>query len=164
MSDTPEPTSDLRITWARREQQLEAFEAAWNRGQPPVLEEFLTEVGEDERLAVLVEMIEIDLERRVRAGLPVDVATYLERFPELSRAPESVLELICSEYRRRLRRDPNLDREEFLNRFPAYRTGLLERLAARTTRDSGLKTSKDDQPSTAILLGPPQLKGYEILG
>jgi tRNA A-37 threonylcarbamoyl transferase component Bud32 len=61
---------------------VRGFEAAWERGSRPRVEDHLPP-EESHRRAALVELVHIDLERRVRAGDAVRVEDYLARFPEV---------------------------------------------------------------------------------
>jgi hypothetical protein len=62
---------------------VQRFEKAWHSGGHPAIEDFLPGDGPD-RLAVLAELIKVDLERRLGAGEPACRADYLERYPELA--------------------------------------------------------------------------------
>src|SRR5262245_49493913 len=62
---------------------VQRFEKAWQHGGHPVIDDFLPEVG-PARLAVLNELVHVDLERRRRAGETARVEDYLERYPELA--------------------------------------------------------------------------------
>ncbi len=79
--------------WERLERVLESFEDAWNQGQRPKLEDYLTGVGPVERLPLLLELIHEDLEFRIKAGAAAAIDDYLARFPELAGAPAVVEEL-----------------------------------------------------------------------
>src|SRR5437879_5475258 len=62
---------------------VQRFEKAWQSGDRPVIDDFLPEDG-PVRLAVLNELVHVDLERRLRAGEPAQFEDYLERYPELA--------------------------------------------------------------------------------
>ncbi len=87
---------------ARRplEQIIERFEQAWQGGQRPDLENFLPPFGPQRRL-LLVELVHIDIEFRVRAGEAAALADYLERYPELGGTVRLVLEVLEGPYRGR---------------------------------------------------------------
>lgn len=70
------------IDWRRLERIAARFEAACARGPWPSIEPYLPADGD--RHAVLIELVHADLELRFRAGEPVQVASYLEQFPELA--------------------------------------------------------------------------------
>ncbi len=70
--------------WARLEPVLNRFEDAWQGGERPVLADYLAEAGV-ERLALLRELIHIDLEYRLKAGERARTQDYLNRFPEIAR-------------------------------------------------------------------------------
>jgi hypothetical protein len=62
---------------------LEPFENAWQRGQRPAIADYLP-AGGPQRRAALVELVHVDLERRLKAGEAIRVEVYLERYPELA--------------------------------------------------------------------------------
>jgi WD40 repeat protein len=106
----------------RLERAVDHFEDAWQRGGRPQIDDYLPPDGPD-RARVLVELVHIDLERRLKAGEPVRVEAYLQRFPELG-AAQSVPDLLAAEYRLRQRHEANVTAEEYVRRFPQYRTEL----------------------------------------
>jgi len=71
----------------RHEEVLRHFEDAWRGGRQPVLEEYLP-ADPAERSGLLVELVHLDLEYRIKAGERVTLGFYTERFPELKRDPE----------------------------------------------------------------------------
>lgn len=113
--------------WALLEQVVERFEAAWRDGQPPVIEKFLEDSGVEPE-SLVSELVHTDLECRLKAGEAARVETYFARFPELSADRAKALGLIAAEFRLRRRREPDLESEEFFQRFPQYREDLTLRL------------------------------------
>src|SRR5262245_35902430 len=109
-----------REAWERLERVLERFEDAWERGEPPALEDYLACAGEGERRALLIELVHEDLEYRLKGGEAARVETYLDRYPELRGERPVALDLIAGEYALRRRRDPGLEVEEYLRRFPEF--------------------------------------------
>jgi hypothetical protein len=73
--------NDTKDTWQRVDAIVQQFEEAWQNGGRPAIGDYLPD-GPD-RLAVLRELIAIDLQRRQRAGEPVRLVDYVERFPEV---------------------------------------------------------------------------------
>jgi uncharacterized protein (TIGR03067 family) len=57
------------------------FEAAWAAGKPPVMEDYLAEVPETERAAVLRELVQVDVHYRRQAGEEPNPEAYAARFP-----------------------------------------------------------------------------------
>jgi serine/threonine protein kinase len=117
---------------AELEQIIDRFEQAWQRGEHPALDDYLPP-GEAERRAALVELVQIDLERRLKAGEAVQVETYLERYPELAARPEVVFELAKAEYTQRRRNEPALNLTAYCQRFPQCADQFREWLAAGAT-------------------------------
>jgi WD40 repeat protein/serine/threonine protein kinase len=110
------------------------FEAAWQRGQRPALADYLPAEG-PERRPVLVELVHVDLERRLKAGDWVRVEAYLEYYPELADDPGVVIELLAAEWRHRRRHEPQLRLDGYRRRFPRLGDALQARLDAQA--DSG---------------------------
>jgi tetratricopeptide (TPR) repeat protein/tRNA A-37 threonylcarbamoyl transferase component Bud32 len=111
---------------SRRESIVARFEEAWNEGQCPSLDGYLVGAG-GERQDVLIELVHVDLEYRLKAGEETRIETYLERYTELARDDEIVLTLIDTEFEQRLRREPHLTIAEYAARFPHLRMRLAER-------------------------------------
>jgi hypothetical protein len=85
------------------------FEDVWQGGRRPAIDDFLPP-GPCGRLPVLVELVHVELEYRLKAGEPAGVADYLERYPELKAHPAVVAGLAAAELELR-RRDPGLPLE-----------------------------------------------------
>jgi serine/threonine-protein kinase len=105
------------------------FEAAWEKGPPPTLDDFVP----PNDLRALTELVHIDLERRLKAGEGVRVEGYLERYPALAEDPEAVLALIRTEYEQRCRGEPDLSVAEYRQRLPQYSAALDQRLGESTS-------------------------------
>jgi predicted Ser/Thr protein kinase len=103
------------------------FNQLWQDGARPALDDYLAELGADRRLAVLAELVHVELEFRLKAGEPARVEEYLQRYPELD-SPEVLLSLIVVEYRLRQCREPSLTVGEYLARFPRHAEELTKRL------------------------------------
>jgi WD40 repeat protein/tRNA A-37 threonylcarbamoyl transferase component Bud32 len=121
----PSLTDSIRL-----ERAVDRFEDAWQRGERPAIDPYVPAEGPD-RVRVLVELVHVDLERRLKGGEAVRVETYLERYPEL-REDDLVLGLVAAEYRLRRRREAGVTAEEYRRRFPRYQaelTSILDRPA-----------------------------------
>jgi serine/threonine protein kinase/Flp pilus assembly protein TadD len=81
---------------------VEAYEEARARDGWADLEAFLPPSGHPLRLAVLRELVRIDLEHGWLAGKPTPLERYRHRFPELFANPSDVREVLFEEYRLRL--------------------------------------------------------------
>jgi hypothetical protein len=103
------------------------FEDAWQRGGRPAITDYLP-AGGPERQAVLVDLVHIDLERRLKAGELVRVEAYLGLYPELADEAAVVVDLLAAEYDLRSRQQPALGVDEYVRRFPQYRVELRARL------------------------------------
>ena len=81
------------------------------------------------RSRVLIELVHVDLELRLKAGEPARVEEYLARDPELPGDRAVIVELIAAEHDLRRRGEPGLALDEYLQRFPQYRAELGEEIA-----------------------------------
>lgn len=97
------------------EAAVTAFEAAWQTGARPAIEDFVP-AGPGARTAA-VEMIHIDLEYRLKGGEAARVEEYLARFTATA-DPAVRRELVRTEHRFRARREPGLRRADYAPRFP----------------------------------------------
>src|SRR5689334_6674589 len=84
-------------SWSVCEGLIKAFEDAWRGGSPPPIADFLRVDG-PERRALLIELVHVDLEFRLKAGEPARVEPYLLAYPDLAADPAASAELIAAEY------------------------------------------------------------------
>jgi WD40 repeat protein len=168
---------------------VERFETAWQRGQRPALADYLPADGPERRPA-LVELVHVDLERRLKAGEFVRVEAYLEYYPELAEDPGVVIELLAAEWRQRRRHEPQLRLDGYRRRFPHLGDALEARLDGQADSDAAAEpatlpprpsadsetptvppndpdathyTPRPPEPSAAASLQWPDVSGYEIL-
>src|SRR6516225_5886571 len=119
--------SFFRGEWGRLEQVVERFEEAWQRGERPAIDEYLSAPGVEPR-ALILELAHADLESRLKAGEAARVEAYFGRFAGLAQDRAGALRLIEAEYRLRRRREPGLGSAEYLRRFPQHREDLVQLL------------------------------------
>ena len=67
---------------------IRGFELAWQSGTPPALEEYLLAGADSDVL--LVELVHVDLEFRIKFGHTARARDYLDRFPQLARIETAV--------------------------------------------------------------------------
>jgi WD40 repeat protein/tRNA A-37 threonylcarbamoyl transferase component Bud32 len=152
----------------------EAFQTALNRGQRSLLDDFLP-AGAATAM-VLVELVHIELEYRLKQGEAARVEEYLARYPQLAEDPAIVADLAVAEYTLRLRREPSLDREAFLRRFAARRDTLAARLAEVPPEPVTIRNLGDSRSQMYDITLPsspasgtgsagdfPRVPGYEIM-
>jgi predicted ATPase len=145
--------------WQALKGIIERFERAWHAGSPPGIVEYLPR-HEPLRGRVLVELVHIDLERRLKSGKRPRIEEYLASYPELAGERAIILGLIAREHELRKRREPGLTLDEYLDRFPQYRVELPE-LASQSD------ITPDDIDQRGVIAhaeAPPHVEGYEILG
>src|SRR5579875_2617746 len=115
-------------------QLLDRFDDAWNGPTPPRIENYLASCPPRQRLTLLVELVRIDLERRLTRGERIRLEeTYLPRFPELSSDCASVVALAAQEFELRRKREPDLSPAEYFERLPQYREELARLLSSYPT-------------------------------
>ncbi|HYT90455.1 MAG TPA: protein kinase, partial [Gemmataceae bacterium] len=138
---------------------VKRFDDAWRQGSRPAIDDYLPPSG-GLRYPLLIELVHVDLERRLKAGEAARVEDYLARYPELAGDRAVVLELIAAECEVRRRGEPDLPLDDYWRRFPQYRAEVAELLAQATVADR-------DRPRRPIAERPgayPAVAGYEILG
>jgi WD40 repeat protein/serine/threonine protein kinase len=149
------PVEPSTSAWRRWERLLERFEQAWETGASPCLEDYLAGAGGN-RLPLLVDLVHIDLEYRLRAGQNAALEDYLERYAELA-DHEDLVELIEAEFRQRCRWGQQPKLEDYQRRFPRHAETLAKQLNNLTTQ-SGRRRQEPGGP------GPAAVAGYQILG
>jgi hypothetical protein len=139
------------------EDVIRRFEIAWQGPARPEIDGFLKPGGPG-YARLLIELVHVDLEYRLRAGEAVRVEDYLARYPALADDRGVMLDLVAAEYELRRRAEPGLALDEHLRRFPDYREDLVSHVA-RTTVDGRLPPHRP-----AACDEPPAVPGYEVLG
>jgi predicted ATPase len=139
------------------EGQIKAFEASWRRGEAPGIDKYLRGEG-SERSALLVELVHIDLEFRLKSGESVSVEKYLGAYSQLADNRDLVLGLIMAEYQLRLRHEGNVSLDEYSLRFPDYRDELRDLLAPAPGDTPGPSGQSGSTGSKAW----PTVPGFEI--
>jgi hypothetical protein len=123
-----------------------------------VIDDYLP-AGDPLRRRVLIELVHIELELRLKAGETARAEEYLTRYPELPGDRGDAFGLVVAEYEFRRRREPGLSLEEFLQRFPQYRGELTEEIT-RPTVPAGDTPQGPASPRTET---PPEVAGYKAL-
>jgi serine/threonine protein kinase len=115
----PEDLGQLHASeWAKFQELADQFQAAWQAGQTPDLEQFAPPAGSALRRLALRELVLIDLEMRWRQGQVVGLEQYLERFPEIGPTEATATKLIFEEYRIRHRHGDRPPLSSYEKRFP----------------------------------------------
>lgn len=161
MPDTPRPEQDFfSADDRRREDILSEFEESWLRGEPRDIRNYL-DVDKAQRLPLLIELIHIDLELRLKSGQPIRLEHYLGQFPELSDDRDAVVDLIVSEFTLRERYERHVDPIDYFRRFPEF--GILLRqkfdsagLNASVASSSNPAREQSTTVSVRIIAGPHQ--------
>jgi len=146
--------------WIECERHFRRFEAAWQGGAVPALEDFLPVEQGEFRETVMRELVHLDLEFRLRAGLGARVEDYLSRYPQLRDSQEILLELIEEEYALRQETDGELSPTEYAVRFPPLAVELSRRLSGVQPAPTSIQHSNRSRNSEAPI---PQVPGCEIL-
>src|SRR5262249_1775423 len=132
---------------------------AWRQGPKPSIDDYLSS-NVARRGRVLIELIHIELELRLKAGEAARVEEYLARYPELAGDQDAILKLIATGHEVERRRQTGLTLEEYLVRLPRHRAELPGRIARPTVPTVGIR----QHPAGVPLEPPPDVAGYEILG
>src|ERR1700722_10069811 len=107
---------------------LDRFDQAWHAGQFPAIDDYLPPPGHPRRMKVLEDLVHIDLECRLKAGKRIRIEDYLSCHPELTQDTGLLLSLLVRECELRRRREPGLEMEEFIRRFPFLAADLRDQL------------------------------------
>ncbi len=129
------------------EEILTRFEQAWQQDQTPDIEDYLPDQASNE---LLVELIHVDLDYRLRAADAARIDDYLTRFPQLSRSADAVADLAFAEFRLREHLGRMPDAAELLARFPEHQARLNDRLQALREARSNRRQEPAQDP-----IGPP---------
>ncbi|MHB1423071.1 MAG: hypothetical protein ACYC3I_07730 [Gemmataceae bacterium] len=158
LGDSPVMSSPLS---ERLHQILDRFDKAWNCSPPPRIEDFLAEADRAEaepaqRLSMLIELVRIDMERRLKAGERVRLEeTYSQqRFPELYAVPSAIAALAIQEFELRRRAEPDLSPEEYLVRLPQFRDEVLAQLPTQSERTNNPLKNKDLRKTASKTINP----------
>ncbi|MBI1915434.1 MAG: serine/threonine protein kinase [Planctomycetes bacterium] len=78
----PEQGESLSLSAAKRiDEVCVRFEAVWNEGQAPRIEDFLGDLEGGEREALLCQLLRVELDLRLQRGDVPAIGDYLSRFP-----------------------------------------------------------------------------------
>ncbi|MBX9584234.1 MAG: serine/threonine protein kinase, partial [Gemmataceae bacterium] len=155
----PSAVLSTEAAWSECESVIRGFEDAWQDDRRPAVEVFLPDES-PHRTRLLVELVHVDLEFRLRRGEFVRAEDYLGRFPEL-RDPGLAVDIVRAEFALRNRYAPPAWPEELWLRFPEFVPDLRP-LAADTGRP-GLRTPAGGAGGPrGAPLGRPTIPGYEI--
>jgi predicted ATPase len=163
MFPSPKPPGlPLGHDWLALKEAVERFEGAWRQGHRPVIDEYLP-AGDSLRHRVLIELVHVDLELRLKAGEAARVEEYLIRYPELARDRATAVGLIAAEYELRRRGEPHLSVDDLVQRFPLYRPELRQQVAQPTIARGGSERHAPPSQASSFPQTPPEVAGYEIL-
>jgi predicted ATPase len=158
MLSEPEPVLPARAEdWSALKDAVKRFEQAWHETPRPGIDGFLPVDG-PLRSRVLIELVHIDLELRLKAEDPARVEEYIARYPELTHNPSDIIELIVAEHGLRRRCEPGLDLSEYLRRFPQYGAELPKRIEHRT-----VVVGAPSQRAGDLQVAPPEVPGFTLL-
>jgi predicted ATPase len=146
-------------SWSACEGLIKAFEGAWRRGMSPAIADYLRADGL-QRKALLIELVHVDLEFRLKAGQPARVENYLSEYPELGEDRDLTIELLSAEFELRRSRDIAVSFDEYRARFPDLIDDLLNHLSAQ------LAATVDFRRKGAGRVVPPprpDVPGYDLI-
>ncbi len=103
--------------WPEVGEVVEAYESALARGSRVEVAEFAPPSEHPERLAILCELVRVDLEHRWEQGQGRPLEDYCTRFPALFEDPALTREMAFEEYRLRLQAGESPTPQEYRRRF-----------------------------------------------
>lgn len=112
---------------------LEEFARAWEAGGPPEVRDFVPADPPEVRRLVLVELVKLDLDARLRRGAPRPLEEYAAAFPELADGGGPPCDLLYEEFHLRRQSGGDPDPADYYRRFPG-RAAELARLLGATAR------------------------------
>src|SRR5205807_2895889 len=113
---------------------------------------------------LLIELVHIDLELRLKAGEAARAEEYLARYPELAGDRAAAVELIAAEHGLRRRSEPHLSPDEYWQRFPHYRAELREQIEPPADSGVALTALTVTRPRPRAPAQAPRREDYELLG
>ena len=166
MSKVPVGSSPLTLNtapdaWESLADYATRFQDAWKddawrpAGQPPSIAAYLPEQPVALRRMVLLELVKIDLERRVSSNsLRKSLEQYAREFPELLQQGALPSDLIYEEFHVRQQAGDTVDYNDYLRRFPAQAPSLRRLFGLHSTRVT-------KQPAASAVL--PEVKAGQSL-
>jgi len=154
------PESDLPLSseeWRTLKEGVKRFEDAWRNEKRPSIDAYLP-ADDSMRRLMLIELVHIDLELRLKAGERARIEDYLSAYQTLANDRAAILDLVAAEHHLRRRSEPGLSAEEYSQRFPQYRLELPDLIADATVADPNRLLSP------AVAEAVPVVAGYEITG
>jgi predicted ATPase len=152
------PAKDLALL----QSAVKRFDDAWGQGLRPAIDDHLPAGGEL-RYPLLIELVHIDLELRIKAGEAARVEEYLARYPELAADHGVTFDLIAAEHEWRRRTESDLSLGEYLQRFPQYQRQLTEQIGQATVAAGRGGKEMPRRPADPLREAPTEVAGYEIL-
>jgi eukaryotic-like serine/threonine-protein kinase len=158
MNDPKPETGPLsQATPLNLEGIVAAFDDAWQRGEGPAIEAYLARLG-SQSLAILCELVHLDLEQRIKAGEPARVEDYLARFPALAEERSQLVELLAAEFTHRQLNEPDISPEALVRRFQHLAPDLRQRCAQLARAAKGTRSGRPRQrdAANAVTVSPAQ--------
>ena len=121
--------------------RADAFHSALRKGGVSDWYSHLDGLEGPVRLAVLIELVILDLGHRWRHGESIRIEDYVERFPELGPADEVSPKLISEEFRCRVAAGENPDLSVVRSRFPIQFSAIRSQLVAMIPPEVALPTA-----------------------
>jgi serine/threonine protein kinase len=169
--------SSTSVAWDAIAARLEAFQAAWGRGEVPRIADSLpprsahgsaetlttsqASAGDRLRQLLLVELVKLDMDERGRAGVTRPLEDYLDEFPELGTREHPPLDLVHEELHLARCRGEPVDLAAACRRFPGRASEIQNWLPVQgPTVTSSLAAVR----RPAILQAGAWIDDFEILG
>jgi hypothetical protein len=135
---------------------IQLFEQAYQQGERPQIDSYLRSGDTEQPTLLLVELIHIELELRIKSGEKASVEEYLARYPVLCQAAPVMLSLIQTERRFRQRCGAPDDLASYCDRFPELAAQLQRRFSS-TSCSSGPDVSLPDRATSLCYSFPDNI-------
>lgn len=148
----------------------ESFSAAWHDTGAAEMAHYLLEPGDPLRVVALHALVRLDMETRWRRDHPVELETYLHRFPELGTADTVPVDLIYEEYRIRHQCGDKPRLDLYQTRFPRQFEDLTSKVReqavdawATVAPTSPTETIPPPQESAQVQALPLGMNRYKLI-
>jgi len=141
------------------DEAVDAYEESFSEDPSVRLEDFVPGAGDPSRVAVLAELIRVDLELRWKRGIPCRLRDYRQRFPEEFQQEGFAAPLAFEEYRVRLLLGDSVRRSEYaddwgcdVSSWPEESVAVRGQKAShqKSNMDSAIKNLRARQGEVAV--------------
>lgn len=154
-------SQQLRFAISPNSEAIMACVAALERSDPAQdndLRQYLSDMPETLRPAALAELVMVDFERRWKRGERRTINQYLEDYPTLREAEDTVVELLRAEFELRRRSGERPDESEYREICPAFSAP-----AAPPTSIQAAETQRYEDRDATLAAPPERIGKYKVV-